>query len=401
MKLSQTAVTTASGKRKRIGVSKVSTIVDGEDDIEAQVHEERVKEALTKGVLASSKASSHESDDEVVDAYTGMIISKHILKSDGKDIIKKGSRARRKYLLVFRGWLDLVKAGKLGTLQDLDTQNPSLCIDFPKLGGSLKMLGTIVFPSTKYAILNFEHKKQIIIDEIFDSMVVFSKACWVLWSEDVDGDAEERKKNGQVLDSIPNDVIHKLVKADDDGNRNLGNDVKVEENEGGQREEEGNALPSVADKSSFRCGATTGEPTVIRVKRKKKEQLSVFDAFNMSDATHQQQILKPFGEGDLEEMEIDSDDLQSESEDDDMDSDDSYKISASQRAKKNKNSSGAKNALSTTRRKKQPARKKPSHGATKVDPKLKKEVQEDTDVVEVVSDDSGDEDEESDWSGMD
>ena len=153
MKLSQSGGGRGGQKRKR----KVTE----EDGPEAAEHSVRVKEAVRKGQLTTTsygdrrdakgkaKAKEEDGDGEWEEAYAGMTVSKQILKSDGLDIVKKGRERKNRYLLVFSGWLQLAKgakAGKLGTLKDVDTQNPSLCVDFPKLGGTLKMLGTIVFP---------------------------------------------------------------------------------------------------------------------------------------------------------------------------------------------------------------------------------------------------------------
>ena len=171
MKLSQSGGGRGGGgggggqKRKRkAGASNGRAAEDSSP--EAVEHSLRVKEALRKGLLRTATTSygeaspkqreaerrqgeGEEEDGEWEEAYAGMTLSKQILKSDGLDIVKKGHQRKNRYLLVFSGWLQVAKgskAGKLGTLKDVDTQNPSLCIDFPKLGGTLKMLGTIVFP---------------------------------------------------------------------------------------------------------------------------------------------------------------------------------------------------------------------------------------------------------------
>lgn len=72
-----------------------------------------------------------------------------ILKSDGKDIVKKGSSRKKTYLLVFHGWISLARKGKLGVLTDLDTKNPMLAIEFPEEKRKVVLRGTIVFPRTK------------------------------------------------------------------------------------------------------------------------------------------------------------------------------------------------------------------------------------------------------------
>lgn len=60
-------------------------------------------------------------------------------KSDGKDIVKRSSVRKNRYLLVFNCKLALAAAGRLGTLANLDTKNPVMYIDFPE--GRLKLFG--------------------------------------------------------------------------------------------------------------------------------------------------------------------------------------------------------------------------------------------------------------------
>lgn len=76
-----------------------------------------------------------------------------VLKSDGNDLTKKNHvRKPSRYLLVFNGLLkfaDNLGKREVGVMTDLNTPNPSLTIGFPERGGSLRLLGTIVFPSTQ------------------------------------------------------------------------------------------------------------------------------------------------------------------------------------------------------------------------------------------------------------
>ena len=54
--------------------------------------------------------------------------------------------------MVFNGLLkfaDNLGKREVGVMTDLNTPNPSLTIGFPERGGSLRLLGTIVFPSTQ------------------------------------------------------------------------------------------------------------------------------------------------------------------------------------------------------------------------------------------------------------
>ena len=57
-----------------------------------------------------------------------------IKKCDGKDICKKGHR-KNKYLFSFPGLVASVAGGKFGELAQLDSRNPILYVDFPKVSG--------------------------------------------------------------------------------------------------------------------------------------------------------------------------------------------------------------------------------------------------------------------------
>jgi hypothetical protein len=60
-------------------------------------------------------------------------------KADGKDIVKKSSVRKGRYLLVFNCKLAPAAAGRLATLAQLDSQNPVMYIEFPE--GRLKLFG--------------------------------------------------------------------------------------------------------------------------------------------------------------------------------------------------------------------------------------------------------------------
>jgi len=81
-------------------------------------------------------------------------------------------------MLVFNGLVDPFKSGRLGSLARLDSPHPVLYVEFPQ--GRLKLQGTLVFPkSTNYALLNVDKRDHIGIEDIFESMIVFSDAYWV------------------------------------------------------------------------------------------------------------------------------------------------------------------------------------------------------------------------------
>ncbi len=67
---------------------------------------------------------------------------------------------------------------KLGTLDQLDTLEPSLYVEFPS--GRLKMEGKIVYPKNRYLTLNFSQSgKNVICQDIFDKIVTFPTVYWI------------------------------------------------------------------------------------------------------------------------------------------------------------------------------------------------------------------------------
>ena len=98
-----------------------------------------------------------------------------MLKADGKDITKRSSARRNRYLLVFNCQLAPAAAGRLGTLAKLDTKNPVMYIDFPE--GRLRLRGTLIFPKNKYIVLRLG--KEALCEDVLESMIVFSESHWV------------------------------------------------------------------------------------------------------------------------------------------------------------------------------------------------------------------------------
>jgi hypothetical protein len=102
-------------------------------------------------------------------------LSAVMLKADGKDITKRSSARRNRYLLVFNCQLAPAAAGRLGTLAKLDTKNPVMYLDFPE--GRLRLSGTLVFPKNKYLVLRLG--KEALCEDVLESMIVFSEAHWI------------------------------------------------------------------------------------------------------------------------------------------------------------------------------------------------------------------------------
>ncbi|KAL4855763.1 DNA-binding protein RHL1 [Chlorella vulgaris] len=113
--------------------------------------------------------------------------TKLMLRADGKDITKKASHRKGRYLLVFNFQLAPAAAGKLGTLTHLDSKNPIMYLDFPR--GRYKLFGTLVFPRNKYLVLKMG-QKEVLCEDVLESMVVFSEGWWVGTAEE---NPEEKK----------------------------------------------------------------------------------------------------------------------------------------------------------------------------------------------------------------
>ena len=105
--------------------------------------------------------------------------SKVLKRSDCKDIHKRSSVKKSRYMTVFPGQLGNLKEGRLGSLAKLDTQNPVMYIEYPGFG-RLKLCGTIVRSRTaRYFTLNVKSKDRLNLEDWFDSMIVFSTCHWV------------------------------------------------------------------------------------------------------------------------------------------------------------------------------------------------------------------------------
>ncbi|GAB2247710.1 hypothetical protein Droror1_Dr00007592 [Drosera rotundifolia] len=103
--------------------------------------------------------------------------AKTVVKHHGKDILKKSQRKNR-FLFSFPGLIAPVEGGRIGELTDLGSRNPKLYLEFPQ--GRMKLLGTIVYPNNRYLTLQFSKGgKNVICDDCFDAMIVFSDAFWI------------------------------------------------------------------------------------------------------------------------------------------------------------------------------------------------------------------------------
>ncbi|KAI7835747.1 hypothetical protein COHA_010352 [Chlorella ohadii] len=113
--------------------------------------------------------------------------TKVMQRAGGKDIVKKSSSRKGRYLLAFNFQLAPAAAGKLGTLAALDSKNPVMYLDFPQ--GRYKLFGTLVFPRNKYLVLRMG-QKEVLCEDVLESMIVFSEGWWVGTAEE---NPEERR----------------------------------------------------------------------------------------------------------------------------------------------------------------------------------------------------------------
>jgi hypothetical protein len=143
---------------------KDTAVALGED---VETSRKIIESAFDKGILSRTRRLSAST----------LPPSKVMIKAGGKDIVKKSTNRKGRYILVFNCQLAPAAAGKLGTLSKLDTKNPVMYIDFPN-GGRLKLFGTLLFPKNKYLVMKMGHK-EVICEDILESMIVFNESWWV------------------------------------------------------------------------------------------------------------------------------------------------------------------------------------------------------------------------------
>ncbi|KAK1562416.1 hypothetical protein Q3G72_011516 [Acer saccharum] len=149
----------------RASSSKSSKKADDDKNVERT----RLKNlAIKKRIVSETPAK----------AFTPLGPTKQVVKHHGKDILRKSSQRKNRFLFSFPGLLGPIGGGKIGELKNLGTQNPVLYLDFPQ--GQMKLFGTIVYPETKYLTLQFSRGgKSVMCEDYFDNMIVFSDAWWI------------------------------------------------------------------------------------------------------------------------------------------------------------------------------------------------------------------------------
>lgn len=70
----------------------------------------------------------------------------------------------------------MVTGGVQGVLAQLDTQTPTMYLEFPQ--GRMKLFGRLVFPKNKYIVLKAGHK-DILCEDIFDMLVRSRSVFWL------------------------------------------------------------------------------------------------------------------------------------------------------------------------------------------------------------------------------
>lgn len=83
--------------------------------------------------------------------------------------------------MVFPGQMAPAGVGEMGQMDQLDTQNPVLYLNFPQ--GRLKLLGTLVYPKNKYMALSLGRRK-VMCEDVFESLVVFCDSYWIGTAEE-------------------------------------------------------------------------------------------------------------------------------------------------------------------------------------------------------------------------
>lgn len=136
---------------------------------EASERKRLKKLALKNNLLSETPAAPN--------SYVPLSPSKQVIKHHGKDILRKFQRKNR-FLFSFPGLLAPISGGKIGELKNLGSKNPILYLDFPQ--GQMKLFGTIVYPKNRYLSLLFSRGgKNVMCEDYFDNMIVFSDAWWI------------------------------------------------------------------------------------------------------------------------------------------------------------------------------------------------------------------------------
>ncbi|XLS58562.1 hypothetical protein HN51_008317 [Arachis hypogaea] len=159
----------ARGKKKNVDEAEAT-------DMDPSTNSEAIERKRLKALAFSTGILSDVPDGDAGSVH--LKPSSTVAKHHGKDIIKKSQRKSTRFLFSFPGLLAPIAGGKIGELTDLGTKNPILYLDFPQ--GQMKLFGTIVYPKNRYLTLQFSKGgKNVMCEDSFDNMIVFSDACWI------------------------------------------------------------------------------------------------------------------------------------------------------------------------------------------------------------------------------
>lgn len=103
---------------------KASSSKSKKNEDDKNVERTRLKNlAIRKNIIAENPAKG----------FTPLSPTKQVIKHHGKDILRKSSQRKNRFLFSFPGLLAPIGAGKIGELKNLGTQNPVLYVDFPQV----------------------------------------------------------------------------------------------------------------------------------------------------------------------------------------------------------------------------------------------------------------------------
>ena len=72
-------------------------------------------------------------DSEILDKPSGVKLPKNVQNCHEKDITKKPNRKNR-FLFAFPGLVGIKNNSRLGIIENIDSPNPSIYLDFPEVG---------------------------------------------------------------------------------------------------------------------------------------------------------------------------------------------------------------------------------------------------------------------------
>lgn len=160
-------------KRKRKNDSLKTDYTSQKRELDEEVLNRAIyleQQAMDLGMLTTTKP---EIPEEV------LRVPRSLSEGCNGAAISNRGKGKNKVLLVFPMILKPTSFGQIGTLAKLNTLNPELHVDFPKLG-RLAYLGTHVYTTNKYVHLSYPigGGSQVKCQGSVDSLIVFSDYEW-------------------------------------------------------------------------------------------------------------------------------------------------------------------------------------------------------------------------------